>query len=158
MSESAFSVVDAESPGALGALTAYFQELSERFPEGFDATAALEDAADAYNLPRGVFVVAGDVNRPIACGAVAFLDNERAEIKRMWVSPACRGRGLASSLLSFLERFIMESGRTTALLDTNRVLIEAVALYQRRGYEPVERYNDNPYAHHWFSKALTTDN
>jgi hypothetical protein len=52
----------------------------------------------------------------------------------------------------------MESGRTTALLDTNRVLIEAVALYQRRGYEAVERYNDNPYAHHWFSKALTTDN
>jgi GNAT superfamily N-acetyltransferase len=154
-SEPLLSVVDAESPGALGALTAYFRELSERFPEGFDATAALEEAADAYNPPRGAFVVAGDVDRPIACGAVTFLDDERGEIKRMWVAPAHRGRGLASRLLSFLEQLIVESGRATVLLDTNRVLTEAVALYRRRGYEPVARYNDNPHAHHWFSKVLT---
>jgi hypothetical protein len=42
------------------------------------------------------------------------------------------------------------------ILDTNEVLTEAVAMYERAGYHRVERYNDNPYAHHWFAKALTS--
>ncbi len=158
MSEPAFTVVDPDLPGARRVLTDYFEELSARFPEGFDVAAALEDAADAYKPPRGVFVVAGDLERPVACAAVTFLDDERGEIKRMWVAPGSRGRGLASRLLSHLEGLITEWGRTTAVLDTNRVLTDAVALYERRGYEPVERYNDNPYAHHWFRKTLVLTN
>lgn len=148
------SVIDAGSPGARRALTQYFAELADRFPEGFDADAALAEAVEAYNPPQGLFVVAGDPEHPDACGGVSFLDESRGEIKRMWVSPACRGRGVASQLLAFLEDAIRESGRGTAVLDTNRVLTEAVALYERRGYEPTERYNDNPHAHHWFRKTL----
>ena len=40
------------------------------------------------------------------------------------------------------------------MLDTNRTLTEAVALYARAGYTEIERYNDNPYAEAWFEKAL----
>lgn len=72
----------------------------------------------------------------------------------MWVSPVARGRGLATKLLVYLEDLSLQAGRTTIVLDTNRVLSEAVALYERRGYLPLERYNDNPHAHHWFGKTL----
>jgi hypothetical protein len=41
------------------------------------------------------------------------------------------------------------------VLDTNEVLTEAVAMYERNGYVAIERYNDNPYAHHWFAKRLS---
>lgn len=40
------------------------------------------------------------------------------------------------------------------MLDTNETLVEAIAMYERAGYTPIERYNDNPYAHHWFTKHL----
>jgi hypothetical protein len=41
------------------------------------------------------------------------------------------------------------------LLDTNESLREALKLYRCSGYREIDRYNDNPYAHHWFEKALT---
>ena len=43
------------------------------------------------------------------------------------------------------------------MLDTNRVLGEAVALYARAGYREIERYNDNPYAQAWFEKRVDPD-
>ena len=39
-------------------------------------------------------------------------------------------------------------------LDTNRVLGEAIAMYRAQGYREIARFNDNPYAHHWFEKSL----
>ncbi len=139
---------------ALWALDQYFVELASRFPEGFDTAAAWADASDAYNLPRGLFVIGGHHDDPDACGAVSFLDDERAEIKRMWVSPAARGKGLATRLLAYLEALSLQAGRTLIVLDTNRALSEAIALYERRGYLRIEQYNENPYAHHWFQKVL----
>ena len=105
-------------------------------------------------MPHGVFVIAGSEVGPLACAAAHFLDEERGEIKRMWVSPTARGQGLASRLLAHLEGLILDSGRRTVVLDTNRGLTEAVALYDRRGYQRIARYNDNPHAHHWFRKEL----
>ena len=45
-------------------------------------------------------------------------------------------------------------GLTTLRLDTNRALKEAHALYRKEGYREVDRFNDNPYADHWFEKRL----
>ena len=120
MAAPAFRVVDSGSSGARLALVQYFDELASRFPEGFDTAAALSDAADAYAPPRGLFVIGGDPDDPDACGAVSFLDYKRAEIKRMWVSPVARGKGLATKLLVYLEDLSLQAGRTTIVLDTNR--------------------------------------
>ena len=45
-------------------------------------------------------------------------------------------------------------GLTILRLDTNSALTEAQVLYRKEGYREVERFNDNPYAHHWFEKRL----
>jgi len=135
-------------------MDAYFAELAQRFPGGFDPGDALDEAATAFNPPMGVFVLALANGQSVGCGATQFLDAHTAEIKRMWVSPAYRGRGVGRQLLTRLESEARVAGRTRVLLDTNGTLTEAIAMYGSQGYVPVERYNDNPYAQHWFEKLL----
>jgi ribosomal protein S18 acetylase RimI-like enzyme len=91
------------------------------------------------------------------CGGVRF-HPEFGEIKRMWVAPHARGMGIARRILHRLEELVGERGLWIVRLDTNRVLTEAQALYRSCGYREIPRFNDNPYAHHWFEKALPADN
>ena len=53
-----------------------------------------------------------------------------------------------------LERYAREAGAEVVRLETNRALQEAIALYRSSGYREVARFNDEPYAHHWFEKRL----
>ena len=76
------------------------------------------------------------------------------EIKRMWTTPEVHGLGIARRVLNRLEALAREAGIRTLRLDTNRVLAEAQAMYRRGGYREIARYNDNPYAHHWFEKDV----
>ena len=147
-----FVEVDAGSPAAQAAMTAYFAELAERFPAGFDPTGYLDP--EDYNPPLGRFFLAMSGDQVLACGGLVWIDDSVAEIKRMWVAPAARGRGLASRLLAFLEQTAASSGRRRVILDTNPVLLEAIAMYRKNGYRDIERYNDNPYAGLWFEKRL----
>lgn len=147
-----FRTVDPASAPARWAMGQYFAELSLRF--GFEVGSALDDAATAYSPPRGVFVLYGPEVVPRACGAVQLLDEDRGEIKRMWVAPEARGQGLARALLAHLESVITDSGRTVALLDTNSALTPAVSLYESSGYRQVPDYNGNPDADVWFEKDL----
>ena len=145
-------MADPGSDPARRAMEQYFAELAVQF--GFEVGTALDDAAAAYSPPRGVFVLAGPDEAPLACGAVQYLDQDRGEIKRMWVSPDARGQGLARALLGHLESVIAASGRSESLLDTNGSLTPAVRLYESSGYRRVPDYNGNPDATVWFAKRL----
>ena len=72
----------------------------------------------------------------------------------MWVSPAVRGLGLGRRLLAELEARAKARHAPAVQLETNQVLGEAIALYRSAGYREVPAFNDEPYAHHWFEKAL----
>jgi GNAT superfamily N-acetyltransferase len=152
--EAAFVTVDAGSAEAQDAMRQYFTELDARFRHGFDGDAALAEAPDTLNPPHGCFVLAVADDVTVACGGVQYVDDITGEIKRMWVSASARGRGLGKRMLAELEQRVADSGRTRAILDTNEVLAEAIAMYGSAGYHPIDRYNDNPYAHHWFAKDL----
>lgn len=138
------------------AVEAYFAEVGARIGDSgtFDAAAAHTEDAARLVAPRGAFVVATSAGRPVACGGVQTLEPGVGEIKRMWVDDAWRGAGLGSRLLRHLEQVARELGHTALRLDTNGVLTEAIAMYDRSGYRRVERYNENPHATHFFAKDL----
>jgi ribosomal protein S18 acetylase RimI-like enzyme len=148
------SIVDASSVDAQWALSQYFAELDRRFPDGFDPGDAIHEDAPLFNDPAGCFIVARRDGETVGCGALTVLDDETAEIKRMWISPTCRGVGLGRRLLARLEDESRRFGRPNVVLDTNGVLLEAIAMYRSCGYVEVGRYNDNPYAQLWFAKTL----
>ena len=148
-------MADPASGPARWAMEQYFAEIAAQF--GFETGSALDDAAAAYSPPRGVFVLAGPDEAPLACGALQYLDEERGEVKRMWVHRDWRGAGLGGRLLRHLEATAVDLGGSRVVLDTHRVLAEAVALYERAGYREIERYNDNPYAQAWFEKRVAPD-
>ena len=104
--------------------------------------------------PGGRFVLARLDGDPVGCGALKRIDGETGEIKRVWVAKSVRGLGVARRVLEKLEAAAREMNLSTLRLDTNKALTEAHALYRKEGYRNVERFNDNPYAHHWFEKRL----
>lgn len=148
-----FDAVDPLDPVARAAVERYVAELDARFPGGFDPGDPAGDAP-ALSPPGGVFVVARAGAATVGCGGVQALTAHTAEIKRMWIDPGWRGLGLAKRLLATLEDHARRLGHRRVVLDTNASLREAVALYESSGYEPVERYNDNPYAERWYAKDL----
>ena len=149
-----FARVDPRSAEAQAALDRYFAELDERFRSGFNAETGGADDVDGMRPPVGAFVLVRSDDVTVGCGGVHHIDGRTGEIKRMWIDPAWRGLGLGRRLLAHLEEVARELGRRRVILDTNETLAEAIRMYERAGYHRIERYNDNPYAHHWFAKAL----
>ena len=148
------TVADPTSQDARWCIEQYFTELGERFETGFDPTLGI--SAHAYELtpPAGLLLVARLREEPVGCGALKFHENTVGELKRMWVAPRARGLGLGRRLLEALEHKAREAGMRVLHLETNRTLIEAIELYRHAGYQEVEAFNDEPYAHHWFEKRL----
>jgi DNA-binding MarR family transcriptional regulator/GNAT superfamily N-acetyltransferase len=148
------AVADPTGQDARWCFEHYFAELGERFDAGFDPALSISAHAHELTSPTGLLLVAHLREEPIGCGALKFHENAPGEIKRMWVAPRARGLGLGRRLLKELEHFAREAGVAVLHLETNRTLIEAIELYRHCGYQEVEAFNDEPYAHHWFEKRL----
>ncbi len=138
---------DATSADARWCLGHYFAELRDRFEESFDPERTLP-ADDS------VFLLARLGGQPAGCGALKTLEPEVGEILRMWVDRAHRGLGIGARLLDALEAESRALGHRAVRLYTNRALAEAKAMYRSRGYVEIARYNEDPYANHWFEKRL----
>jgi ribosomal protein S18 acetylase RimI-like enzyme len=150
------SVYDPRHPDARFCLRAYFTELARRFDGGFDVARSISAGDEELTLPAGLLLVATLHGEPVGCGALKFHDGAPAEIKRMWVSPAVRGLGLGRRLLTALEERAAARRVGAVRLETNRALDEAIGLYRAAGYHEVAAFNDEPYAHHWFEKTLSS--
>jgi DNA-binding MarR family transcriptional regulator/GNAT superfamily N-acetyltransferase len=149
--------VRAEPPDSAAAqwcLEQYFTELATRFDTGFEPARSNAASIEEMTPPQGFFVIAWLDGAPVGCGALKVGAERTGEVKRMWTAPNSRGLGIARRILRWLERTARESGLTRLRLETNRSLTEAQALYRMAGYTEVERFNDEPYAHHWFEKLL----
>jgi GNAT superfamily N-acetyltransferase/DNA-binding MarR family transcriptional regulator len=142
------------SSDARRCLDQYFAELARRFHGGYSRS--LDRAAEVRDFvpPKGSLLIARQFGTPIGCGGIRTLERRVAEIKRMWIAPSARGLGIGRRLLRELEQFARRHGCRTIRLDTNESLREALQLYRSSGYREIERYNDNPYAHHWFEKRI----
>jgi pimeloyl-ACP methyl ester carboxylesterase/GNAT superfamily N-acetyltransferase len=104
--------------------------------------------------PGGRWLVAYRHSKPVGCAALKRLDPTTAEIKRVYVAPEARGRGVARALLARLEEIARDVGYTTLRMDTGAKQPASVALFSSIGYAQVDDYNGNPVAAYWFEKRL----
>jgi DNA-binding MarR family transcriptional regulator/GNAT superfamily N-acetyltransferase len=148
------AVLDPRHPDARHCIREYFTELGRRFDNGFDPERSISADDEELTLPAGLLLVALLHSAPVGCGALKFHDDAPAEVKRMWVAPAVRGRGRGRRILAELEARAAAHGVRALRLETNDSLREAIGLYTAAGYREVAPFNDEPYAHHWFEKTL----
>lgn len=105
--------------------------------------------------PRGSFLVGFDqAGDAICCGGIKALPDGACELKRMFVRPEHRGRGIARTLLAALEDAAREIGYAVARLDTGPRQRHAERMYRANGYEPIGNFNANPMASFFGEKAL----
>lgn len=85
-------------------------------------------------------VVAYQDGKPVGCGAIKKYADGQAEVKRMYVDPEFRGRGIAKRILDELEQWAAELGFSACILETGKRQVEAVNLYQNCGYSVIKNY------------------
>jgi putative acetyltransferase len=103
-------------------------------------------AFDAIFQPHVRFFVASLDGAPAGCGGVAIFD-DFAEVKRMYVRPALRGRGVAQALLARIEAETRAAGRSVLRLETGIRQPAAIRVYERAGFArcaPFGEYRDLP--------------
>jgi len=147
-------VVSPAAEAARWLMSDYLDELGMRQAGSFDRSRYVDAAPAEFEPPAGVLLVAYDAEDPVACGAVRVIAAGVAEIKRMYVAPSARGRGLGRTLLGALEAAAVDLGCDRARLDTAAFLTEAVALYRSAGYTDIADYNGNPHATVWMERRL----
>jgi GNAT superfamily N-acetyltransferase len=152
-----FRPVPADASPAVELLEEYFAERSASFPAAQGTYRPARPAASVFD--DGVFLVMDLDGAPSGIGGIRRLpdpgpDARRYEVKHVWVRPEARGGGAGRALMEELERRAVELGATELVLDTNRSLEAAGALYAKLGYVGVEPYNDNPNATDWYRKVL----
>jgi GNAT superfamily N-acetyltransferase len=144
-----------EGPAAQGLVASFEADIAERYegwaPVGVGAGATAQD----FQPPKGNFLVAYLDGRPAGCGGLKQLDPQTVEIKRVYVRPDARGRGVSRALLEALEEAARAAGYALIRLDTGANQPEALKLFQTSGYDPIPDYNNNPWASYWFEKRLS---
>jgi GNAT superfamily N-acetyltransferase len=149
-----FRTVDAAESPASDLIEAMIQDLVPLYGriDGADAPRA---TPDDFRPPGGTFLVGYDEEGRAVCGGgVKRLGAGLGEIKRMYVVPEARGRGLARELLVALEDAARALGYARVRLDTGPKQPRAEALYRSAGYREIADYNGNPHASYFGEKAL----
>jgi GNAT superfamily N-acetyltransferase len=85
-------------------------------------------------------IVVYEQNTAVGCGALRPYSEETVELKRMFVHHDHRRKGIAILLLGELERWAIESGFSTAILETGINQTAAIALYKKTGYAVIPNY------------------
>lgn len=109
-----------------------------------DVDRELEEIHLEYNSPTGVLLLAYDGDKAIACAGVRKIDNQIAELKRMFVDPAYRGHQLGQKILQLALDEARLLGYRSIRLDTVPEMQGAIKLYRAAGFYPIEPYRFNP--------------
>ena len=151
------------SPVAAALWRAYYTEVSDRYyllhegrrtdPAELEREIAAHPGAELAP-PTGRLLVARYGGEPAGSAGVRLLDATTAELTRVFVHEAMRGKGGAALLVGAAEEAARALGAGQLILDTRSDLAEARSLYARLGYTETEPHNDDKYAEHWFRKDL----
>ena len=119
-----------------------------RLVRQLDAYLAVIDGSDhafysQYNqidTLQYVVVLYGENNETVACGAIKPYGDDAMEVKRMFVTPEKRGKGIATLVLQALEQWTTELGKNQCVLETGKRMQDAVNLYLKNGYAIIPNY------------------
>jgi GNAT superfamily N-acetyltransferase len=153
VNELRFERRDPEEPPATELLVEMRDELVDLY-EDFTRLDNPPVSLDELRPPGGAYLVGFAGDDVVAGGGLRRLSDGVAEIKRMYVRPAARSRGVARALLAALEDAAASLGYAAVRLDTGPKQVHGLALYRSAGYLDVEPYNDNPFACFWGEKRL----
>lgn len=132
-------LLDLDDPVARCLENRLFDDLRERYAgEDLDFVPGL--AAD-YRPREGAFLVAWDASEPVGAGALRYIGEGVGELKRLWVDPAHRRRGIARLLTVAREDLARRWGWTHFVLETGWAQPEQKAHAASNGYYPVDRWN-----------------
>ncbi len=143
------SIRPTHGPEEIEAVRRLFAEYAAELPvdlgfQGF--TEELATLPGVYRAPRGVLLLAWSDGVPAGCVGVRPLDAATGELKRLYVRPAYRGRGLARRLATAALAEAQSRGYARILLDTLPTMIEAQRLYKDLGFREIQPYRPNPVA------------
>jgi GNAT superfamily N-acetyltransferase len=130
-----FFRTDAENP--------QFCELVKLLDAGLAITDGDDHAFyDQFNKLVGIkyVVLAKMAGEALGCGAIKRFDDDSMEVKRMFVQPGHRGKGVAKGILAELEKWAFELGFSRCVLETGKRQTEAIALYLSCGYQVIPNY------------------
>jgi putative acetyltransferase len=128
------------TPDAARLIAALNAELTAAFPEPGATHFSLNEAQVADG--GGAFLVAYVENAAVGCGAVRQLDQTTAELKRMYVDPTVRGRGIGRALVQALESEARLLGATKIVLETGTRLAPAIKMYEAMGYVRIPLFGE----------------
>src|SRR5205807_2111906 len=131
MSDLDLREVPYDAPVAVALIETLQQEYVERYGGPDDSPVQPEE----FGPPHGRFLVGYLDTTPVAMGGLRRLDPATVEIKRMYVAPDHRGRGLSRIVLAHLEDLARTLGAQRVVLETGMKQPEAMRLYETSGYE-----------------------
>ncbi len=140
-------ILGASSPAELDVARALFREYQQAIGvdlcfQGFERE--LRELPGAYAPPDGRLLLAMEGHEPAACGALRLIAPGIAELKRMWVRPAFRGRKLGRAMADALLAAARARGYRAVRLDTLATMLAAQALYRSLGFREIPAYYPNP--------------
>jgi GNAT superfamily N-acetyltransferase len=150
-----FHPVRSDKPPGSDLLGELIDHLNAVYP-GRAARPGSVTTADEMAPPRGAFLVGYEDGRPIACGGVRRLHDGCCEIKRMYVTPDARSRGVGRALLQALEEAARDLGYERVRLDAGPEQRHSRALFAATGYVEIAPYNGNHIANYWAEKSLVS--
>jgi GNAT superfamily N-acetyltransferase len=130
-------IVAVQFAAAVELVAALDADLEVRYGSGDDPVHA---PAQEFDGPGGQMLLASVDGEPVGCVGLRRIDERTAELKRMYVRPHARGRGIARELLAVCEREASALGYEQLWLETGTMQPEAVTLYLTSGYEPIPAF------------------
>lgn len=136
----AIAIEPFDSPDARRLVTALDAHLAGRYAPEHRFGPHLKAEHVAPGL--GTFVIARANGKAVGCGALRRRDAATVEVKRMYVEPEMRGRGVARQILDHLESAARTMGAERLVLETGIYQEEAIGLYRVAGFETIECFDE----------------